>query len=224
MRKALAIRHVDVEHLGSLEGILPELGFSFEYLDTSKGQVLMRSLEEYSLVVVLGGPMGVYEESAYPFLSYEMKLMEKTLALNIPLLGVCLGCQMLAKVLGSRVYKGDKGQELGWMEVYKVGEHPFFVPFPQRLKVFQWHGDTFDLPKGSQLIYSSDIYTSQAFVYNRSVGLQFHIEVDERLLKDWKKAYPDEFQEAQTEKEHLSKLRLLLKGLVEKLSQPARVR
>lgn len=161
--KALAIRHVLAEHLGMMERSLRNLGFKVEYLDTAKGETLKEPLEEYSLLVVLGGYMGAYEENLYPFLSYEFRLMEQALRLNIPILGICLGVQMLAKVLGARVFKGDKGKEIGWMDVFKVGEHEFFQEFPNTLKVSQWHGDTFELPKGAVRVYASGKYESQAF-------------------------------------------------------------
>ncbi len=193
--RALAIRHVRIEHLGLLEPILKELGFDVDYVDTAEGMLLNRPLEDYSLVVVLGGYMGAYEEAKYPFLSYEYKVMEKALKEGIPLLGICLGAQMLAKVLGARVYKGERGKEIGWMEVYKVGDHEYFKDFPQSLMVFQWHGDTFDLPQGAIRLYSSKKYENQAFVFQRAVGLQFHIEVDKNMVKEWAEAYKDELSQ-----------------------------
>jgi GMP synthase-like glutamine amidotransferase len=193
--KALAIRHVLAEHLGMMERALRNLGFKVEYLDTAKGETLKEPLEKYSLLVVLGGYMGAYEENLYPFLSYEFSLMEQALKLNIPILGICLGAQMLAKVLGARVFKGDKGKEIGWMDVFKVGEHELFQEFPNVLKVFQWHGDTFELPKGAVRVYTSEKYENQAFVYGKAVGLQFHIEVDQNMVKEWAELYRDELQE-----------------------------
>jgi GMP synthase-like glutamine amidotransferase len=193
--KALAIRHVLAEHLGMMERALRNLGFKVEYLDTAKGETLKEPLEKYSLLVVLGGYMGAYEENLYPFLSYEFSLMEQALKLNIPILGICLGAQMLAKVLGARVFKGDKGKEIGWMDVFKVGEHELFQEFPNVLKVFQWHGDTFELPKGAVRVYTSEKYENQAFVYGKAVGLQFHIEVDQNMVKEWAELYHDELQE-----------------------------
>lgn len=193
--KALAIRHVLAEHLGMIERALRNLGFKVEYLDTAKGETLKEPLEEYSFLVVLGGYMGAYEENIYPFLSYEFRLMEQALKLNIPMLGICLGAQMLAKVLGARVFKGDKGKEIGWMNVFKVGEHELFQEFPSTLKVFQWHGDTFELPKGAVRVYASEKYENQAFVYRKAVGLQFHIEVDQNMVKEWTELYRDELQE-----------------------------
>jgi len=194
MSEVLAIRHVEFEHLGMMEKVLKELGYSFMYLDTPSGAKLNKSLEEFSLIVVLGGYMGAYEEEKYPFLSYEFKLMEEALKKEIPLLGICLGAQMLAKVLGAKVYPGDKGKEIGWYEITKVGEHPYFEEFPKKLKVLQWHGDTFDLPADAVRIFSSEKYPNQAFVYNKAVGLQFHIEVDKELLKTWINAYKKEVE------------------------------
>ena len=193
--KALAIRHVKIEHLGMLEKVLKEFGFEFEYLDTAQGKRLNEPLENYSLIVVLGGYMSAYEESLYPFLSYEYRLMEQALRLGIPLLGICLGAQMLAKLLGARVYKGEKGKEIGWLKVFKSGEHPLFEGFPQELVVFQWHGDTFDLPSGAVRVYSSEKYENQAFVYEKAVALQFHIEVDKSMALEWAKEYKEELMQ-----------------------------
>ncbi|RMH79708.1 MAG: GMP synthase [Acidobacteria bacterium] len=190
--KALAIRHVRIEHLGALEPVLKEMGFEVDYLDTAEGQTLKEPLENYKLLVVLGGYMGAYEEKEYPFLSYEFRLMEHALKGDIPLIGICLGSQMLAKVLGAKVYRGERGKEIGWMEVFKTGEHPYFQDFPERLKVFQWHGDTFDLPSGAVRAYSSEKYENQAFVHGKAVGLQFHIEVDRKMVREWAEAYMDE--------------------------------
>ncbi|ADC89958.1 glutamine amidotransferase class-I [Thermocrinis albus DSM 14484] len=190
--KVLAIRHVRAEHLGLLEKVLKNMSMQIFYVDTAEGQRVQGDLSEYSMVVVLGGYMGAYEEDLYPFLSYEMRLMERALKEDVPLLGICLGSQMLAKVLGGKVYKGDRGKEIGWYRVHKVGHHPYFQHFPQEMVVFQWHGDTFDLPEGAHLIYSSDLYPHQAFVYGRAVGLQFHLEVDIPMVREWVSLYKDE--------------------------------
>ncbi|MEJ5173078.1 MAG: type 1 glutamine amidotransferase [Hydrogenothermaceae bacterium] len=190
--KVLAIRHVKIEHAGMIEEILHKRDCIIEYVDTANGGVVKDPLEEYALILVLGGYMGAYEESIYPFLSYEFKIIEKALELDIPLLGICLGSQMLAKVLGSRVYKGEKGKEIGFFDVYKVSDHPYFYEFPKILKVFQWHGDTFDLPAGAERVFTSDRYENQGFVYKRAIGLQFHIEVNQEMIKEWLREYKDE--------------------------------
>ncbi|MCS7150499.1 MAG: type 1 glutamine amidotransferase [Caldimicrobium sp.] len=193
--KVLAVRHVEIEHLGVLERILPELGFTYEYLDTPKGERLRGPLEEYSALIVLGGYMGAYEEAKYDFLPYGFKLIEEALKVNKPFLGICLGAQMLAKVLGSKVYPGEKGKEIGWLEIFKVADHPYFEAFPQKFNVFQWHGDTFELPKGALRVFASDRYENQGFVYGRAVGLQFHLEVDRVLAKLWSRIYEGELKE-----------------------------
>jgi GMP synthase-like glutamine amidotransferase len=184
MGKVLAIRHVKIEHAGLLGEVLYNMGYQIHYLDTPKGQLLEEPLESYSLVLVLGGYMGAYEEDKYPFLNYEFKIIEYALKADIPLIGICLGSQMLARVLGSNVYKGHK-KEIGFFEVKKAEKHPYFDSFPDSFKVFQWHNDTFDLPNGAIWVFTSDTYQNQGFVYNKAVGLQFHIEVDDSMIKEW---------------------------------------
>lgn len=201
--KTLAIRHVRIEHLGLLEPLLRKMGYEVEYLDTAEGQRLTKPLEDYSLLILLGGYMGAYEEDRYSFLSYEYRILEKALKDNIPLIGICLGSQMLAKVLGAKVYRGGKGREIGWLRVFRSGEHPYFADFPQELTVFQWHGDTFDLPEGAVRVYSSEKYENQAFVFGKAVGLQFHIEVDEDMVREWAQAYREELAEEGIETEEL---------------------
>lgn len=190
--KVLVIRHVEIEHLGVFEEHLRDLEVEYQYLDTPKGERLSKPLEVYSALMVLGGYMGAYEEDKYEFLTYEFKLMEEALKKEISILGVCLGAQMLAKVLGAKVYPGTRGKEIGWMEIVKTDDHPYFKDFPQRLKVFQWHEDTFDLPKGAKRIFSSEKYENQGFVYGKNIGLQFHIEVNKKMALTWKKAYREE--------------------------------
>lgn len=223
--RTLAIRHVKIEHLGMLEPLLKRKGFQVDYVDTAEGQLLKRPLEDYSLVAVLGGYMGAYEEDKFPFLSYEFRLMEEAIKRDIPMLGICLGSQMLAKVLGAKVYRGEKGKEIGWFKVFKKGTHNYFENFPEEITVFQWHGDTFELPKGAVRIYSSERYENQAFVYGKAVGLQFHIEVTKDMVGRWARAYKDELdREGLSPKEllsvngkHIYFLRSLVNSLISRI-------
>lgn len=202
-KKVLAVRHVKIEHAGLIEDILKEKGIEIDYVDTAKGQTLKEPLENYSFAIVLGGYMGAYEESLYPFLSYEYKLMEEVLKRDIPLLGICLGSQMLAKVLGARVYKGEKGKEIGFFDVYKVSQVELFKDFPDKLKVFQWHGDTFDLPKGAYRVFEGDVYKNQGFIYKNAIGLQFHIEVSPQMVEEWLSVYDDEVEKEGLDREKI---------------------
>lgn len=202
-KKVLAVRHVKIEHAGLIEDILKEKGIEIDYVDTAKGQTLKEPLENYSFAIVLGGYMGAYEESLYPFLSYEYKLMEEVLKRDIPLLGICLGSQMLAKVLGARVYKGEKGKEIGFFDVYKVSQVELFKDFPDKLKVFQWHGDTFDLPKGAHRVFEGDVYKNQGFIYKNAIGLQFHIEVSSQMVEEWLSVYNDEVEKEGLDREKI---------------------
>lgn len=202
--RALAIRHVEIEHLGILERVLEELCIEFDYLDAFKNQFLGAKVEDYSLIIVLGGPMGAYEEDIYPFLKYEFRIIGEAIKRKIPLLGICLGAQMIAKALGARVYRGENGKEIGWTKVWKVEAHEFFSKFPEDFEVLQWHQDTFDLPKGAIRVYSSQKYHNQAFVYGKAVGLQFHIEVTREMIEKWAEVYSDEL-----EKENVSQKEIL---------------
>jgi len=196
MKRLLAVRHVEFENLGIMEGIFKELEVEVKYLDTFKGKRLSDGEEgNFQFLIILGGYMGAYETDKYEFLNYEYELIETFLKAKKPILGICLGAQMLARALGARVYKGQNGKEIGWFPVKKVGNHPLFSHFPESIKVLHWHGDTFDIPEGAKRIFSSEKYENQGFVYeDRVVALQFHIEVNRKLLKPWISAYEEELK------------------------------
>ena len=132
-------------------------------------------------LVVMGGPMGVYETDKYPFLAHECRLIAELIRRERPVLGVCLGAQLLARALGARVFPGH-GPEIGFgsVELTKEGkEDPLFGPSGPSFPVFHWHGDTFELPEGATLLASSTQYPHQAFRFgDYAYALQFHIEPD----------------------------------------------
>ncbi len=159
----------------------------FEVVELCDGAKLP-ALNEVERLVVMGGPMNVYEEEGYPFLKNETEFIARALECRIPTLGICLGAQLIAKALGAKVYKAAV-KETGWGDIQLNKEalrDPIFseMNFPVT-RVLQWHEDTFDLPKGSVLLASSLQVPNQAFRVNNSYGLQFHIEVDREMLCDW---------------------------------------
>lgn len=145
-------------------------------------------------LVVMGGPLGAYEEDKYPFLRKECELLEAVARRGDPVLGVCLGAQLLAKALGARVFPGH-GAEIGFgsITLTPVGqEDPLFAGTGPVLPVFHWHGDTFTLPEGAELLASSAMYPHQAFRFgSRAYGLQFHVEPDAATWVAWRDHLPE---------------------------------
>lgn len=187
MGRALVIRHVAHEGLGALKRPL-ESDLAVEYRDMFRGETLPARIDGYGGLVVLGGPMGVYEEDEYPFIRPELKLIEDALKKRVPVLGICLGSQMLAKAAGSRVYKGGK-KEIGWHDVELTEDADgdwLFLGFPERFRAFHWHGDTFDVPEDALLLASSAMFPNQVIkVGPAAYGIQFHLEVTERMIREW---------------------------------------
>lgn len=135
------------------------------------------SIDNYDGFLVLGGPMGAYEEESYPWLAAEKRYIESIIRSGKKLLGICLGCQLIADVLGARVYQGP-GPEIGWHEVSVADRADSYLRgFPQNFLGLHWHGDTFDLPAGATRLASSQLYENQAFsVGEQILALQFHLE------------------------------------------------
>ncbi len=176
--KIAAIKNHPAEGLGYIEQILNDKGIEFEYIEAYKE---MKEVD-CDAIIILGGPMGVYEADKYPFLKREMEYIRKTFR-EKPILGICLGAQLIAAALGAKVYPFVK--EVGWRKVVRVSKHEVFDGLPDELEVFQWHGDTFDLPEGARLIYAGDEVRNQAFVLERAVAIQFHLEMTLELIRDW---------------------------------------
>ena len=188
MLRALAIRHVPFEDLGTMAEVLGQCGYTYDYVDAPVDGLCAVDPLEPDLLIVLGGPIGVYEDAAYPFIRDELVLLEQRLAAKRPTLGICLGCQLMARALGARIYPGPL-KEIGWMPV-KVTDAGRCSPLQalqcEQTAVLHWHGDTFDLPEGAVLLASTDVCTNQAFsLGHHALGLQFHIEVTAKALEGW---------------------------------------
>lgn len=192
MLNVLIFQHLPNEGAGTIEWFLRKKNIPFTVRNIYQNGGSLEHSEIFSHLVVMGGLMGVYEADQYPFLIEEMKFMENFAKAGGKILGVCLGAQMLAHVLGARVYKGRKGKEIGWYAISptKAGlKDPVFGKLfvgDEKLFAFQWHGDTFDLPNGSTLLASTELYPNQAFRMEHGLyGLQFHIEVSSDMVKEW---------------------------------------
>lgn len=188
MPRLLVFQHVAHEILGTLDPLLRDAGFRIKYVNFERHPDAAPSLDGYDGLIVLGGPMNVDEVEDYPNLETEVDLIRKAIANEMPVLGVCLGSQLLAKALGAKVSKNPE-KEIGWYDVSPTNEgeaDPLLSNFTQTEKIFQWHGDTFDLPKGAELLASSPLCKHQAFKYgDRVYGFQFHLEVDKPMIERW---------------------------------------
>lgn len=187
MPSALILRHVAFEDLGLFEPALRAQGWAPEYVEVGSDMLDPDALATVALLVVLGGPIGAYEEQTYPFLAQEVLALERRLAAGQPTLGICLGAQLMARALGARVYPGAH-KEIGWAPVTltEAGQASPLRVLGEAPTVLHWHGDTFDLPEGAQLLASSALYANQAFAYGpNALALQFHPEVSARGLERW---------------------------------------
>lgn len=188
MRKLLVCQHVPHEILGTLNPLLKNAGFRIRYVNFGRHPDAEPSLEGYHGLVVLGGPMSVNDVDRYPHLTTEMKLIEHAIKKQLPILGICLGAQLIARTLGSKVKKNHE-TEIGWYDVSvtRAGNKDSLLgQFRETEKIFQWHGDTFDIPRGAVHLATSPICANQAFRFHSNVyGLQFHLEVDEAMIERW---------------------------------------
>lgn len=187
-RSAVALRHVAFEDLGLLSAVLDRAGWDVAFCEAAIDDLGHSSIENADLLIVLGGPIGVYEAEAYPFLTREIELLERRLKQDRPTLGICLGAQLMARALGATVYAGNT-KEIGWGQIAltEQGASSCLAPLAEDgAAVLHWHGDTFDLPNGAMRFASNSHYENQAFAYGRNaLALQFHLEADPRQLEEW---------------------------------------
>lgn len=188
--KILVVKHVRNEGPGLVRTFFEGQGWPLEIVDLSTGDGLPNNLNDIAAVVLLGGPMNVYEEEEYPFLKKEDDFISRLIVEDIPFLGVCLGAQLLAKACQGNVMKADT-REIGWytVNVTKEGrQEPLFSGLPPSLTVFQWHEDTFEIPAGGTLLVRGKTCRNQAFkVGSYAYGLQFHIEATTDMVIEWMK-------------------------------------
>src|SRR4030066_2020791 len=197
----LIIKNIATEGPGTIGEFLRKEDIPFTIIELGSGETPL-PLENFETLVIMGGPMGVYEMDRSPPLRIEARLIREAINRRMKILGVCLGAQMVAYCLGSEVYQGHK-EEIGWHSIDLTGDglkdplirklaiHPRVGDFWRKFKVFHWHGDTFDLPLDAVLLASSELYKNQAFRYGDNVyGFQFHIEVTKDMLTEWFQGMP----------------------------------
>jgi len=186
---ALILTQLQSEGSCSLGMTLHERGFRIKTLNAPRIDLNEIDPLRPELLVVMGGPIGVYQEEDYPFLKDEIEILKARLEADKPTIGVCLGAQLMAVALGSKVYPGANGKEIGWnpLSVTDAGQKtPARHLDVTHTNMFHWHGDTFDLPPGASLLASSDLYENQIFQSgDNGLGLQCHPEVRADQLKEW---------------------------------------
>lgn len=191
--RILAIQNIECETLGTLEGLFRSDGFEIDVISGPSGRV-PSTPEGYAGIIILGGPMAVYDNHA--FLSREQKLIRSAIKSDTPLLGICLGSQLIAQAAGGKVYRGSK-KEIGWGEILLThdGVSDVFrgIDSKKPVKVFQWHGDTYELPI-SATILARNISYPQAFRIASAIGIQFHLEVNGDMIRRWTEEYRQELE------------------------------
>ena len=214
MQSVVILQHVACEEPGVIADALQRRGLSARIVRIHDGEPVPRALDGAALVV-MGGPMGVYEADRYPHLRDELRLIEDAVRAGRPVLGVCLGSQLVAAALGARVYPGGY-KEIGWYPVElstAAADDPLFGDVPRRFTPLVWHGDVFDLPRGAVSLASSALTAHQAFRFGDCVyGLLFHLELSPAQLAAMVSAFGDEIAAAEVPPE------AILDGAAERLA------
>jgi GMP synthase-like glutamine amidotransferase len=194
----LVCKNITSEGPGTIEDYLKAEEIPYRIIDLSLGEEIPNP-KAYDFLIMMGGPMSVNESDAYPYIKTEEALTRQFIEQGKGVLGICLGAQIMAKALGAQVYRGSQ-REIGWLDITLTPDgliDPIIRPYAtspidgnlsQKLKVFQWHGETFDIPNGAVRLAGSPLYPNQAFRYGpRAYALQFHIEVTKEMVYDWLK-------------------------------------
>jgi GMP synthase (glutamine-hydrolysing) len=194
MAKIWVIQHHPVENLGNIAEALEGAALAWQYVRVFEGQPVPTDMKGAGGLILMGGPQSVYEENDFPTLKDEMRLIESALKDDRPVLGVCLGSQILAAALGAKVYKGAR-REIGWHSVRltpDAKDDRLLTSVPEQFTAFHWHGDIFDLPRDAVALASSDISPVQAFRYrDKAYGFLCHLEVSETSVHAMVREFTD---------------------------------
>ncbi len=203
------IQHVAFEGLSSIESYMKNKGHELSSTHLYQGETLP-SIDEIDWLIVMGGPMGIYDEEIYPWLNAEKKFIKTAIDSKKVVIGICLGAQLIADVLGAKVYK-NKHREIGWFNITRSADANNTIlsnVIPENSEVFHWHGDTFEIPEGAYALAESEACKNQGFILNdRVVAFQFHLETTLESASALIENCRDELdgsQYVQTEEEMLS--------------------
>lgn len=195
----IVLQHVACETLGIIADVLAERRVEARYVRSFAGDSVPPTMDGATGLVVMGGPMGVYDTEQCPFLTEEISLIRRAVDAGKPVLGVCLGSQLIAAALGASVYPGPR-KEIGWYEVTLSdagATDPLFVGVPRNFTGFVWHGDVFDVPHGATALASTALTPCQAFRYRANVyGILFHMEVTPTVIDGMLSTFTDELRQA----------------------------
>jgi GMP synthase-like glutamine amidotransferase len=185
--KIHCIQHVEFETMGTIVEWIEERKHSFSTTHLYKNRNFP-TMDDFDLLVIMGGPMNIYEYEKHPWLKEEKMFIKETISAGKAVLGICLGAQLIADVLKATVSK-NKYKEIGWFPVFtikqEISETPLVKNFPEEFTAFHWHGDTFSLPEGAKQLFASEACKNQGFIYrNRVIGLQFHLEMSNMTIRN----------------------------------------
>jgi len=190
------LQHDPFEDLANIEGWAKSRGHTLTATMMFSGEAVP-DMESFDWLIIMGGPMNIYEHEKYPWLAVEKKFIKEAIAAGKMVLGICLGAQLMADALGGKVVK-NKYREIGWHPVNLTAEgraSPLFSVLPQTFFAFHWHGDTFAIPPGALRAAESQACANQAFVLGRAVGQQFHLESSQESLDHLLENCADELTE-----------------------------
>jgi len=188
MEEVLVFQHDSYEDLGIFAEVLEKFGVDYRVLRLHDGEMPADDWQRAGALIVLGGPMSVDEEHRFPFLRWEKKIIRAAIDENLPILGVSLGAQLIAAALGTKIRAGAV-KEIGWspISIMPPGQVDSLLGYlPESATVFQWHGDSFELPSGAIHLATSANYQNQAFRVGKYIyGIQFHLEVTPSMIERW---------------------------------------
>ncbi len=191
MKPIRIFRHLACEGPGILLDLIQQQQIPYDLITIDSGMAIPPQVDDVCGLIFMGGPMSVNDP--LPWIDDELTLIRLAIKNNVPVLGICLGSQLMAKALGKRVSSGPC-MELGWAPVHKTRESLWSDGLPDSFDVIHWHGETFEIPDGAQLLFASDKYAHQGFALGPHLALQFHVELTSAMVEEWLHLNPSDLE------------------------------